>query len=318
MGLLLMNNKEFLWVEKYRPTTIDECILPEALKNTFKTYVEKKEIPNIILHGGPGTGKTTTLLALCEEIGCDHIFINGSSENGIDVFRNKITNYASAVSLSGGRKAVIIDESDYMNSQSLQPALRSGIEEFSQTTSFLMTCNFPNKIIGPIHSRCAVFDFKIPKEEKRGLMNQFYKRVCSILTAEGVEYNKEVIVSLITKYFPDYRKILNELQRYSVNGNIDVGILTQIGNLQLKDLIDSLKDKNYAKVREWVNNNFDNDIESVYRKIYDGLVEFLKPTSIPTAVLIIAKYQYQSSFVADPSIQLLAFFTEMMIEVEFK
>ena len=309
---------EFLWVEKYRPSTIDECVLPKELKTTFKEYVNKGEIPNILLHGGPGTGKTTALLALCNEVKCDNIFINGSSENGIDVFRTKITNYASCVSLQGGRKAIIIDEAEYMNSNSLQPALRSGIEEFSNNVSFLLSCNFPNKIIQPIHSRCAVFDFKIPKEEKKTLITQFFKRVLKILELEGIEYNKEVVSQLVIKYFPDYRKILNELQRYSVCGKIDIGILTQIGNLQLKDLIGAMREKNYPKVRDWTNNNYDNDVESIYRKIYDGLSEYVQSQSIPAAVLIIAKYQYQSGFVADPTIQLLACLTELMMELNFK
>jgi DNA polymerase III delta prime subunit len=311
-------NDEFLWVEKYRPNTIEDCILPASLKETFGQFVNLKEIPNLLLVGPQGLGKTTVARALCNEVGCETLFINGSSENGIDVFRNKITNYASTVSFSGGRKVVIIDESDYMNANSLQPALRSGIEAFSHNTTFILTANYPSKIIAPIHSRCAVVDFKIKKEDKKVLISSFFKRVCTILEKENVEYNKDVIATLVKKYFPDFRRIINELQRYSVNGSIDVGILSLVNDIQLKDLLKFLREKDFGNIRTWVNSNIDGDISSLYTKLYSGLYNFLEPKSIPIAILLLAKYQYQTSFVTDQEIQFMAFLVELMGECSFK
>lgn len=312
-----MNNVEFLWVELYRPRTIDDCILPNTTKSVFQEYVNRKEIPNMLLVGGPGTGKTTAAKALCEQVGCDYLFLNGSSENGIDVFRTKITNYASSVSLSGGKKVIIIDEADFLTPNAFA-ALRAGIESFTNNCTFILTGNFKNKFPEAIQSRCAVVDFSIPKAEKKSLIMSFFKRVCTILEEEQISFDKESVAAFVTKWYPDNRRILNELQRYSTFGKIDAGILSQVGEIQLKDLISGMKDKDYGKVREWVVHNLDNSPDGIYRKIYDGLYSFLKPSSIPQAVLILAKYQYQSGQVADAEIQLLACITELMIDVGFK
>ena len=312
-----MYNDDFLWCEKYRPKVVDDCILPDPIKRTFQEYANKKEIPNLLLTGQAGSGKTSLAKALCNEVGCDFLFLNGSSENGIDTFRTKITNYASSVSLSGGEKVIIIDEADFLTPQ-VFAALRAGIESFSKNCTFILTGNFKNKFPEAIQSRCSSIDFVIGKEEKKSLITQFFKRVCSILENESVEYDKASVAEFITKYFPDNRKILNELQRYSVSGVVDVGILSQVGDINLKDLIKYLKEKDFAKVREWIVVNLDNDYNTIYRKIYDGMYSFLKPNSIPQVVLIISKYQYQTGFVADPEIQLLACMTEIMVEAEFK
>lgn len=312
-----MFSDEFLYVEKYRPRTIEECILPDRIKKTFQEYVNKKEIPNLLLvSANPGTGKTSSARAMCEEVGCDYLFLNGSSENGIDTFRNKITNYASSVSLSGGKKVIIIDEADHLT-PNVFAALRAGIESFSKNCTFILTGNHKNKFPPAIQSRCAVIDFTVQKDEKKKLLTSFFKRVCDILTTENVEYDKEVVATFITKWFPDNRRVLNELQRYSNNGKIDSGILSQVGDLQLKDLIKSLKNKDFSGVRSWVADNIDGGSDTIFRKVYDGLYDILKPSSIPQVVLIIAKYQYQISFVADPEPTMLAFFTEVMIEGEF-
>lgn len=309
--------EEFLWCEKYRPKTIAECVLPDAIKSTFQQYADKKEIPNLMLVSGPGTGKTSIARALCEEVGCDYLFLNGSSENGIDTFRTKVQNYASSVSLSGGKKVIIIDEADFLT-PNVFAALRAGIEAFSKNCTFILTGNHKNKFPEAIQSRCAVINFGIDKGEKKKLITQFFKRVCNILELEKVDYDKESVAAFITKWFPDNRKILNELQRYSNQGKIDLGILTQVGDVQLKDLIKYLKEKDFTKVREWVAHNIDNSHDSIYRKLYDGLYDFLKPNSIPQVILIIAKYQYQTGFVADPEIQLLSCLIEIMVESEFK
>jgi DNA polymerase III delta prime subunit len=310
-------NEEFLWVERYRPTKVEECVLPENVIKTFQEYVIRKEIPNLLLVGTQGTGKTSVAKALCEEVGCDYLFLNGSSENGIDIFRTKITNFASSVSLSGGKKVIIIDESDYLT-PNLFAALRYGIESFSKNCTFILTGNHKNKFPAPIQSRCAVVDFTVPKSEKKQLITKFFKRICGILEKENINYNKEVVASFITKWYPDNRRIINELQRYSINSDIDVGILTQVGEVQLKDLIKGLKEKNYTSVRSWVSSNLHNDPNSIYRKIYDGMTDFVVSSSIPQLVLIIAKYQYQAGFCADQEINLLAFLTEVMVDVEFK
>jgi DNA polymerase III delta prime subunit len=309
--------EHLLWVEKYRPARIEDCILPDALKETFQEFVKRKEIPNLLLSGTAGVGKTTVAKALCNEVGCDYIIINGSDESGIDVLRNKIKNYASSVSLMGGRKVVIIDEADYLNPKSTQPALRGAIEEFASNCSFIFTCNFKNRIIDPIHSRCSVIDFKI-NGSKPKLAAQLFKRVENILSQEGVTYDKEVVAAVITKHFPDNRRILNELQRYSVSGTIDKGILGSVSDIQLADLIRALKDKDFASARKWVTNNLDNDPARIFRKLYDSLYESLKPQSVPQLVLILAKYQYQAAFVADSEINLIACLTEIMVDCEFK
>jgi DNA polymerase III delta prime subunit len=312
-----MLTEQILWVEKYRPSKVEDCILPDQIKATFQEYVNRKEIPNLLLSGTAGVGKTTIAKALCEEVGCDYIVINGSDESGIDVLRNKIKNYASSVSLSGGRKVVIIDEADYLNPNSTQPALRGAIEEFSANCSFIFTCNFKNRIIDPIHSRCAVVDFKV-NGQKAKLATQFFKRVEWILEQEKVKYEKDVVAAVITKYFPDGRRILNELQRYSVSGIIDKGILASVSDVQIGELIKALKDKDFSSCRKWVTNNLDNDQSRVFRKIYDSLYEELKPQSVPQLVLILAKYQYQAAFVADHEINMIACLTEIMVDCEFK
>ena len=310
-------SEHILWVEKYRPKTIEDCILPDGIKATFQEYVNRKEIPNLLLSGSAGVGKTTIAKALCEEVGCDYIMINGSDESGIDVLRNKIKNYASSMSLSGGRKVVIIDEADYLNPNSTQPAMRGAIEEFASNCSFIFTCNFKNRIIDPIHSRCTVVDFKI-NGSKAKMATQFFKRVEWILKQEGVQYDKEVVAAVITKHFPDNRRILNELQRYSVSGTIDNGILASVSEIQMTELVKSLKGKDFASCRKWVTNNLDNDTTRIFRNVYDALYEQLKPNSVPQLVLILAKYQYQAAFVADHEINLIACLTEIMVECEFK
>lgn len=309
-------SEHMLWVEKYRPQTIEDCILPDALKKTFQEFVNRKEIPNLLLCGTAGVGKTTVARALCEEVGCDYIIINGSDENGVDAVRVKIKNYASSMSLSGGRKVVILDEADYLTPNA-QAILRAGIEEFASNCSFIFTCNFKNRIIDPLHSRCTVIDFKA-NGSKAKMASQFFHRVCGILNDEGVTYDKEVVAAVITKHFPDNRRILNELQRYSVSGTIDKGILAAVSDVQLGELFKALKDKDFASCRKWVTNNLDNDQSRIFRGLYDGLYEQLKPNSVPQLVLILAKYQYQAAFVADHEINLIACLTEIMVECEFK
>jgi len=307
-----------LWVEKYRPKKIEDCILPDSLKATFQEFVNRKEIPNLLLAGTAGVGKTTVAKALCEEVGCDYIVINGSDEGRqIETFRVKIKNYASSVSLMGGRKVIIIDEADYMNAESVQPALRGAIEEFSNNCSFIFTCNFKNRIIEPIHSRCTVIDFKL-NGSKAKMASAFFKRVETILLKEEVTYDKQVVAEIITKHFPDNRRILNELQRYSVGGTIDKGLLASVSDVQLTDLIKSLKTKDFAGARKWTTNNLDNDPARLYRKIYDSLYEHLKANSVPQLVLHLAKYQYQAAFVPDHEINMIACLTEIMVDCEFK
>jgi len=309
--------EHLLWVEKYRPSTVEDCILPDAIKSTFLEYVNRKEIPNLLLSGTAGVGKTTIAKALCEDVGCDYIVINGSDESGIDVLRNKIKNYASSVSFTGGRKVIIIDEADYLNPNSTQPALRGAIEEFSSNCSFIFTCNFKNRIIDPIHSRCSVIDFKL-NGSKAKMASQFFKRVEWILEQENVQYDKQVVAAVITKHFPDNRRILNELQRYSVSGVIDKGILGNVADIQLDALNIALKDKDFASARKWVTSNSDQDTSILFRKIYDSMYEHMKPNSIPQAVLILAKYQYQNAFCSDREINFMACLVELMVDVEWK
>jgi len=310
--------KNYLWVEKYRPQSIDECILPESIKETFNQMVKSGESQNLLLSGGAGCGKTTIAKALCYELGCDYIMINCSEDGNIDTLRTKIRNFASSISLSGNKKIVILDEFDYANAQSMQPALRGFIEEFSKNCRFILTCNFKNRIIEPIHSRCTCIEFSIPNKSKPTLASKFLDRCEYILAEEGIDYNKKVLAELILKHFPDFRRVLNELQRYSVGGTIDIGILNQIGELHIKDLMVSMKEKNFTEVRKWVVQNLDNDTTQLFRKVYDNLYEYLETSSIPQAILILAEYQYKDAFVADNEINTTACLVEIMVECEFK
>ena len=310
--------EKFLWVEKYRPTTVDECILPSNLKQTFKEFVKQKTLPNMILSGGAGVGKTTVAKAMLEQLGCTYMMINGSEESGIDVLRNKIKNFASTVSMDGKRKYVILDEADYLNPQSTQPALRGFMEEFSKNCGFILTCNFRNRIIEPLHSRCSTVEFLIPTEERPKLAGQFMKRVQTILKDEGINSNDKVVAKLIEKFFPDWRKVLNELQRYGASGEIDAGILVNISENSVKELISFLKNKEFTNVRRWIVNNLDNDPARIYRRLYDSLYDNLDNSTIPHAVIILADYSYKSAFVADQEINLLACMTEIMSQVKFK
>ena len=310
--------EKFLWVEKYRPTNVDECILPNNLKQTFKEFVKQKTIPNLILSGGAGVGKTTVANAMINEIGATSMMINGSEESGIDVLRTKIKNFASTSSLEGGRKYLILDESDYLNPQSTQPALRGFMEEFHKNCGFILTCNYKNRLIEPLHSRCSGVDFRIPKGEINKLCTQFFKRVKSILDEEGIKYDDKVILELITKYFPDWRRTLNELQKYSVSGQIDSGILVNLSEVNINELMDALKKNEFTVVRKWIVNNLDNDPNRMFRVIYDSLYEFLDGSTIPHAVIIIGDYSYKSAFVADQEINMLACMTELMGAVKFK
>jgi len=310
--------EKYLWCEKHRPDSIEKCILPAQLKNTFQQFVDDEHIPNLLLSGGPGVGKTTVAKAMLQQIDATYMMINGSEESGIDVLRNKIKNFASTVSFDTNRKFVILDEADYLNPQSTQPALRGFIEEFHKNCGFILTCNFKNRIIEPLHSRCSVVDFRIPNEEKPKLAAQFFKRITEILEEENVKFNPKAVAGIIEKFFPDWRRCLNELQRYSASGEIDAGILVNISDENLKEMSSFLKEKEFGNLRKWVANNLDNDPTRIYRKIYDTLYDRLEPASVPQLVLIIADYQYKSAFVADQEINLLACMTEIMSNVRFK
>jgi DNA polymerase III delta prime subunit len=309
---------DFLWVEEYRPKTIDDCILPASLKTLFQSFIDKGEISNMLFSGTPGVGKTTVAKALCEQMNCDWIMINGSEEGGIDVLRNKIKNFASTVSLSGGKKVVILDEADYLNPQSTQPALRGFVEEFHKNCRFILTCNFKNRIIEPLHSRFSNIEFRINNKDKPKLAAQLFERARFILAEQDIAYERAVIAELVNKHFPDNRKLINELQRYSVAGTIDAGVLVNISDENLKSLTGHLKGKEFGEMRKWVVNNLDNDPVKIFRKIYDSLYTTLQPETIPHAVLIIADYQYKSAFVADQEINLVACLTELMSQVKFK
>ena len=310
--------EEFLWVEKYRPKTIDECILPDGLKETFRAFVAQNNIPNLILSGGAGVGKTTVARAMLDQIDADYIVINGSMNGNIDTLRTEILDFASSVSLTGGRKYVILDEADYLNANSTQPALRNFMEEFSGNCGFILTCNFKNRIIEPLHSRCSVIEFKITKSDLPKLASQFMKRIINVLNTERVSFDKSVIVELISKHVPDWRRVLNELQRYSVNGSIDTGIFINISDDNFKVLIGYLKTKNFNEMRKWVGENSDTDTTTMFRKLYDMANDVVKSNSIPELVLILAEYQYKAAFVADPEINLVAAFTRIMIDIEFE
>jgi len=311
---------DFIWVEKYRPTTIDECILPKGIKKTFQDFVERGEIPNMLLSGPPGIGKTTVAKALCNQLGSDYYVINGSDEGRfLDTVRNSAKNFASTVSLTSDskHKVIIIDEADNTTSD-VQLLLRASIEEFSKNCRFIFTCNYKNKIIDPLHSRCSVVDFSVNKKDKPTIAAQFFARLNSILEEEKVEADKKVLAELINKHFPDWRRVLNECQRYAVSGKIDSGILAAFSDVAVNDLIKNLKQKNFSEVRKWVVTNLDNDTSVLLRRIYDSLYDSLEHRSIPAAVLILGKYQFQIAFVADQEINLLACLTEIMVECEFK
>jgi DNA polymerase III delta prime subunit len=311
---------DFIWVEKYRPKTIEDCILPENIKKTFSDFLNKGEIPNLLLAGPPGVGKTTVAKALCNELGVDYYVINGSDEGRfLDTVRNQAKNFASTVSLqaTGKHKVIIIDEADNTGND-VQLLLRANIETFYNNCRFIFTCNYKNKIIEPLHSRCAVVEFSIKGKEKAQLAGSFFKRLQDILDEEGVRYDPKVLAELINKHFPDWRRVLNECQRYSVGGEIDSGILASFSDVAVNDLVEHLKEKNFTEVRKWVVANLDNDSSVILRRVYDTLCNVLLPQSIPAAVLVIAKYQYQIAFVADQEINLLAALTELMVECEFK
>ena len=308
--------EHLLWTEKYRPKTIEDCILPERLKKPFQEYVNQKNIPNLLLAGGAGVGKTTVAKALCNEVGCDYLVINGSDESGIDTFRTKIKNYASSMSLTGGRKVIIIDEADYLNPNSTQPALRNAIEEFASNCSFIFTCNYKNRIIDPLHSRCAVIEFSLKNGEKAKMATAFFKRIQSVLQSESVDYDDKVIAELIKKHFPDFRRTIGELQRYSQFGKIDAGILAQIGDISISEIVKFIREKDFGSIRKWVATN-DVDSNVLYRKLYDSMYDVMKPQSIPQAVLILADYQYKAAFVADQEINTVACLTELMVNCEF-
>ena len=310
--------EQFLWVEEYRPRDIESCVLPKTLKSSLQSFVDKETLPNLILSGGPGVGKTTAARAMLEQIGATYMFINGSEESGIDVLRTKIKNFASTVSLEGGKKYLILDEADYLNPQSTQPALRGFIEEFHKNCGFILTCNYKNRIIPALQSRCSVIDFVIPKAEKVKLAEQFFKRVMVILNENDIKFNQKVVAELINTHFPDWRKVLNELQRYSVAGEIDAGILVNLGDKNIKELMTMMKKKEFTNVRKWVVDNLDNDSDKLFRSIYDNLYEFIDPSSIPHVVVALGEYQYKAAFVADLEINMMACLTEIMGRVKFK
>lgn len=310
---------QFLWVEKYRPQTIDDCILPERLKKTFKDYVAQGELPHMLLCGTAGVGKTTIAKALCNEIGAEYIVLNGSDTGGhIDTLRDLVKGFATSVSLTDAKKVIIMDEADYMQANSTQPALRNYMEEFSANCRFIFTCNYKQKIIEPLHSRCAVIEFKIDSGDKAKIAAAFYRRAVDILTAEQIEFDSKVVAELITKYFPDWRRVLNELQRYSVSGKIDTGILANLSEDSYNSLVAALKSRDYPAVRKWVGKNTDIDTVELFRELYNTASDRVEPTTIPNMVLILADYQYKSAFVADHELNTMAALTEIMMQCKFK
>lgn len=308
---------EYLWVEKFRPKTVSDCILPDRIKKVFQNYVDTANIPNLMLTGSAGVGKTTVAMAMCEEIGLNYMFINSSEERGIDMLRTKIRGYASTISLTGGRKVIILDEADYLTPDA-QAALRGAVEEYSENCSFIFTCNFKSRLLDALHSRCSVIDFSLKADEKPRMASQLFQRLSTILINQKVEYDKQVLIKIVEKFFPDYRRTLNELQRYSSGGSIDAGTLAQISDVRkIADLVGYLKEGNFAEMRKWVVTNSDIEPSRIYRKVYDSLYEYFKPASIPQAVVILARYQYQSAFVADQEINLVACLTEIMVDCEY-
>ncbi len=312
-----MSMGDYLWVEQYRPPSIKECILPERLKSVFQAFVDKNQVPNLLLSGGPGVGKTTVARALLNELDLDYIIINGSMKGNIYTLRTEISQFASTVSFTGGLKYVILDEADYLNPQSTQPALRNFMEEFSNNCGFILTCNFKNRIIEPLHSRCSVVDFTMTNKEKAGLASQFMKRVENILKMKGVEFDQKVIAELIMKHMPDWRRVLNELQRYSVTGKIDVGILTTLSDESFDSLVSMMKNQDFTGIRKWVVDNADIESSTLFRKLYDYANKKMKPMSVAQMVLILAKYQYQAAFVVDHEINNVACLLEIMTDCEW-
>ena len=309
--------EDFLWVEKWRPTSISQCVLPHQLKMTFQSFVDNGKVPNLILSGGPGVGKTTVARALLNQLDFDYLMINGSMKGNIDTLRNEIQQFASTVSFNGKRKYVILDEADYLNPQSTQPALRNFMEEFSKNCGFILTCNFKNRIIEPLHSRCSVIEFNIDKKEKQELCHLFFKRVENILHDNGIVYDKQVVSELIMKYNPDWRRILNELQRYSATGKIDVGILTVMSDESFTSLVNMLKNQDFSGIRKWVVDNSDVETSVLYRSLYTNAAKKMPPASIAQMVLILAKYQYQAAFVVDHEINNVACLVELMSDCEW-
>ena len=310
------DSSQFLWVEAYRPKTIDACVLPERLKVPFKEYVKSKSIPNMMLTGSAGVGKTTVAKALCEEVGCDYIVLNGSSKFGVDMVHTTITDYASTVSLSGGRKVIIVDEADGMTAQA-QQAFRNAIEQFALNCTFIFTCNYKEKIIEPIHSRCAVIDFKLTKDERSAMATQFFKRVQEILKSENVESNDKVVAEVIRKFFPDFRRTLNELQRYSKFSKIDVGILSTLSDESLEEVIKYIREKDFGGLKKWVFGG-EYDPDSFYRKLFDAMYTEVEPRYVPLLTTVIADYMYKKAFVADTQLNDLAMLSQILVEVEFK
>ena len=308
--------KEFLFVEKYRPKTIEDCILPEGLKETFQKIVEKGELPNMMFTGSAGVGKTTVARALCNELDLDYMLINGSEDGNIDTLRGKIKQFASTVSLQGGQKVVILDEADYLNPQSTQPALRGFIEEFSSNCRFILTCNFKNRIIDPLHSRCSIYEFNLGNKAK--MAQAFMTRLQFILNSESIIYDDAVIAELIMKYIPDWRRVINECQRYGMSGHIDTGILVTLSETSINGLMQDLKSKNFKKMRKWVTDNIDVESAKMFRMIYDNMSDYVEPSSIPQLVLILADYSYKDSFVADHELNVVACMTEIMSSIKFK
>ena len=308
--------EEFLFVEKYRPKTIEECILPEGLKDTFQEIVQKGELPNMMFTGSAGVGKTTVARALCNEMGLDYMIINGSEDGNIDTLRGKIKQFASTISLQGGQKVVILDEADYLNPQSTQPALRGFIEEFSSNCRFILTCNFKNRIIDPLHSRCSIYEFNIGNKSK--MAGHFMQRLQFILDSENITYKDQVLAELIMKYIPDWRRVINECQRYGMSGHIDTGILVTLSEASISSLMTDLKAKNFKKMRRWVTDNIDVESTKLFRMVYDNMSSYVQPQSIPQLVLILADYSYKDSFVADHELNVVACMTEIMSQIKFK
>ena len=308
--------EEFLFVEKYRPKTIDECILPKGLKDTFNEIVQKGELPNMMFTGSAGVGKTTVARALCNEMGLDYMIINGSEDGNIDTLRGKIKQFASTISLQGGQKVVILDEADYLNPQSTQPALRGFIEEYSKNCRFILTCNFKNRIIDPLHSRCSIYEFNIGNKSQ--MAGAFMQRLQFILDSEEIKYDNQVLAELIMKYIPDWRRVINECQRYGMSGTIDTGILVTLSETSVKDLMGDLKDKNFKGMRKWVTDNMDVESTKIFRMVYDNMITYVEPSSVPQLVLILADYSYKDSFVADHELNVVACMTEIMSQIKFK